>query len=185
MKIFEIYSMVCKIFALNFALAPNQILLNELRKNPKWILQNQSEANLKGNELYLNALNNENFSIISADFDNLKKYFNVIFFFENEGEILTKFYAKCGFEPNLSTSTIASATNEFSFLAAFFALEPSKENNKIIFLFLGVHLLPLAQKLAKILQNEAKSDYYRAFGYFLSDFSEILQKSLKIEATQR
>ena len=185
MKKSQIYSVVCKIFAFNFAFSPAQNLLDEIKKNPNWILRSSNEANIKGGEFYLKSLSGESAQIIKSDFENLKKYFSADFFFEKESEILTKLYEKCGFSPNLKTSSIDSVTNEFSFLSAFLELEASKDRNETAAIFLGVHLLPLIERLAPILQKEAKSDYYKAFGYFLEDFALIIEANLKIKVIKR
>ena len=185
MKTSEIYIMVCRAFAVSFAFAPTKKLFDEIKKNPKWILQSESEANKLGNDLYKDALNREDVRFIKDDFELLKKYFAASFFFKNEGEILTKLYTKCGFLPNLNSSYIDSLTNEFSFLAALFNLPANKERNETIAIFLGIHLLPLIDRLAEILQNKAKSSYYKAFGYFLKDFSQNFELNFKIKAIKR
>ena len=64
MRIGEFYSVVCKIFALNFANYPNEKIFDEIKKNPNWVIKNDSESNKKGSKLYKEALENENLETI-------------------------------------------------------------------------------------------------------------------------
>ena len=68
MKLGELYSVICIIFATNFKGTINEETLRKLGKN--WIIVNQNEENVTGQKLWKNALN-EDILVIQSDFENL------------------------------------------------------------------------------------------------------------------
>jgi len=50
---------------------------------------------------------------------------------------------------------------------------------------LSSYLLPYAKKLAPVLQNEAKSKFYRAMGYLFEDFASGIENTLKVKVVPR
>ncbi|MDO5046362.1 hypothetical protein [Campylobacter sp.] len=185
MKLGEFYSVVCKIFALDFSGAINDKIFEGIKRNGEWFIRNESEANLKGRELYKEALDNETSDDIRKDFKNLEKYFVATHFFESDDERLAKLYQICGFEPNLKSLKIDSISNQLSFLSAVIKLEANEKTEEILGVFLSSYLLPYAAKLAVMLQKEAKSKFYRSLGYLFEDFANGLEKTLKIKVVPR
>ena len=185
MNLGKFYAVIARIFALNFALPPSAKLFSELNKNPKWIITNDSEANAKGRELYEESLKTENTLEIAKDFANLKKYFNAEFFFEGDKARLEGFYKKCKFSPNLNVSALDSLTNELSFFSWIVELKQDELTKEILGVLLSSYLLPYAKKLAPVLQNEAKSKFYRAMGYLFEDFASGIENTLKVRVVPR
>lgn len=185
MRLGEFYSVVCRIFALDFSGAINDKFFEEIKKNGEWFIQNESEANLKGRELYKEAIRSENIKDIRADFENLKRYFVATCFFQGDDERLKKLYEICGFEPNLKSLKIDSVSNQLSFLSAILKLKTDEKTEEILGVFLSSYLLPYAAKLAPALQKEAKSKFYRSLGYLFEDFANGLEKTLKIRVVAR
>lgn len=185
MKVGEFCSVICRIFALNFASYPNEKIFNEMKKNPNWVIKNDSEANLTGSKLYKEALKNENLETIKEDFLNLKRYFNAEFFFDGDKKRLEGLYKVCKFEPNLKVGEVDSMMNQLSFLSAVLKLEADKKTEEILGVFLSSYFLPYAKKLAPILQKEAKSKFYRSLGYLFEDFSDGMEKLFKIRVVPR
>lgn len=185
MNLGKFYAVIARIFALNFALPPSAKLFSELNKNPKWIITNDSEANAKGHALYEESIKGESIEEIAKDFTNLKKYFNAEFFFEGDKARLEGFYKKCKFSPNLNVSALDSVTNELSFFSSVVELKQDEQTKEILGVLLSSYLLPYAKKLAPILQNEAKSKFYRAMGHLFEDFASGLENTLKVKVVPR
>lgn len=185
MKVGEFYSVVCRIFALNFANYPSEKIFNEIKKNSNWIIKNDNEANLTGSKLYKESIETENAEEIKGDFLNLKKYFNAEFFFEGDKKRLESLYKVCKFEPNLKLSEIDSMSTQLSFLSSVLQLKADKKIEEILGVFLSSYFLPYSKKLYPLLQKEAKTKFYRSMGYLFEDFSEGIEKIFKIRVVPR
>ncbi|QKG29790.1 hypothetical protein [Campylobacter sp. RM16187] len=185
MKIGEFYSVVCRIFALNFANCPSEEIFNEIKKNSNWVIKNNNEANLTGSKLYKESLEVKNLEEIKEDFLNLKKYFNAEFFFEGDKKRLEGLYRVCKFEPNLKLSDVDSITSQLSFLSSVLQLKADKKIEEILGVFLSSYFLPYSKKLYPLLQKEAKTKFYRSMGYLFEDFSEGIEKIFNIRVVPR
>ena len=169
MNLGKFYAVIARIFALTFALPPSAKLFSELNKNPKWIITNDSEANAKGRALYDESIKGESIEEIA----------------KGDKARLEGFYKKCKFSPNLNVSALDSVTNELSFFSSVVELKQDEQTKEILGVLLSSYLLPYAKKLAPVLQNEAKSKFYRAMGYLFEDFASGLENTLKVKVVPR
>lgn len=68
-----------------------------------------------------------------------------------------------------------------AFLAAVLKHDNDEKTHNLLGLYLTKFYMPSFRALANTLQTEAKSDYYKAFGWFLADFNKMIKDSLGLK----
>ena len=101
MKVAEAYSIICMIFASNFADAITDEALKKLK--PNWLLKTQNPENTKGNELLIKALSSCNSSDIATDLDSFKGACSLKFFKQISDEDIDNFYKQINFNKPFTT----------------------------------------------------------------------------------
>ena len=109
----------------------------------------------------------------------LKPKFQADFYFKNASEDLAKFYEALKFEPKMGE--VSSISNQLILIASILKNELDEKMRKILVGFLISYFLPYASALAPDLQKSAQSAFYKAMGYFLQDFYEVLMAIFSIK----
>ncbi len=175
MKLGELYSVICIIFATNFKGVIDEQKLRGLGKN--WIIVNKNIENKNGHELW-QKVQSEDYAALGRDFEALKGAFEMDFFkliSESEVEL---FYEKCRFKKPFAELKSAHAANMLALLAMIFKQNTDAKSHKILTLYLAQFIIPSFSALATHLQINAKSSYYKALGWFLADFCHVVKETL-------
>ena len=175
MKLGELYSVICIIFATNFKGVIDEQKLRSLGKN--WIIVNKNIENKNGHELW-QKVQGEDYAAIERDFEALKGAFEMDFFkliSESEVEL---FYEKCRFKKPFAELKNAHAANMLALLAMIFKQNTDAKSHKILTLYLVQFIIPSFSALATHLQINAESSYYKALGWFLADFCCVMKETL-------
>ena len=178
MKLGELYSVICIIFATNFKGTIKEETLRKLGKN--WIIVNQNEENVTGQKLWKNALN-EDISAIQSDFENLKNAFEIDFFKLVSDTDLKLFFEKIRYQKPFGELKASHSANMLGCLSAIFKQDTNEQSHIMLGLYLTDYFMPSFRALAKYLQDNAKSDYYKSMGYFLADFCLVVKNSLGLK----
>ena len=178
MKLGELYSVMCIIFATNFKGTISEENLRKLGKN--WIIVNKNEENVTGQKLWKNAIN-EDISVIQADFENLKQAFEIDFFKLVSDTDLKLFFEKIRYQKPFGDLKASHSANMLALLGAIFKQDTTEKSHIMLGLYLTDYFMPSFRALAAYLQQNAKSDYYKSMGYFLADFCRVVKESLGLK----
>ena len=96
MKVADAYSMICLVFASNFANAITDETIKKLQ--PTWMIKTQNPENEKGNALLARALAHCKAEEIAADLDNFKIACSLKFFRQVSDEEIEHFYKQLSFD---------------------------------------------------------------------------------------
>lgn len=185
MKLKELYSVVCIIFASNFKGVIDKEHFDKLAKN--WVVVNQNPQNKTGHEFWAKFLENrdknsdETLKKIGADFELLKPSFDIDTFKLISETDITLFFEKFRYKRPFANLKACHAANMLAFLAAVLKHDNDEKTHNLLGLYLTKFYMPSFRALANTLQTEAKSDYYKAFGWFLSDFNKMIKDSLGLK----
>ncbi|WP_169755097.1 hypothetical protein [Campylobacter curvus] len=172
MRVGEVYSVVAMALAANF----NEILdvaqFMRIKKSKGWIVQNKTHASKVGGEFYAKFLKDESSAALCDDFVLLKPKFLASHYFPSAKDDLAKFYKSIKFEPK--ADGIDSVSNQLLLIAAILKNEANENSQRLLAAFSSAYFLPYANELAKELQTQATSNFYKAMGYFLEDFCTAL-----------
>ena len=179
MKIGELYGVICIIFASNFRSTISETDLRKMSKN--WILTNETIENKTAHEHWHNALK-EDVADIKADFYALKGAFEFSYFkLVNETDF-TLFFEKVRYEAPFKELNNSHDSNALAFLSSVLKHDNDEKTHAILGLYLTDYFILTARALAQHLQTHAKSEYYRAMGWFLGDFCNMIKLSLGLKA---
>ena len=178
MKVGELYSVMCIIFATNFKGVIAKEHFEKLAN--KWIVINENEENKKGQKLWESAKNSD-YNEISADYERLKEAFDISYFKLLGTSDVTVFFEKCRYKKPFSDLPDAHAANMLGLLAAIFKQHSDEKSYNTLGLYLTKFIIPNFSALASHLQINAKSYYYKALGYFLADFCKVVTNSLGLK----
>ena len=178
MKVGELYSVMCIIFATNFKGAISKENFEKLAS--KWIIINENPENKNGQELWA-GVKNSDYEGICADFENLKEAFDMSYFKLISASEVSVFYERCRFKKPFADLPDTHAANMLGLLAMIFKQDTNEKSHNILGEYLTNFIMPSLRGLAGHLQINAKSDYYKAFGYFLADFCVVVKNSLGLK----
>jgi len=179
MRVGEIYGVLAMIFAKNFHEILDAADFMRIKKSNGWVAQNDTKAAEAGAKFYAEFLASESSAALCDDFVLLKPKFQADFYFQNASEDLAKFYEALKFEPKMGE--VGSISNQLILIASILKNELDEKMRKILVGFLISYFLPYASVLAPDLQKNAQSAFYKAMGYFLQDFYEVLMAIFSIK----
>lgn len=177
MKVKDIYATLAIIFATNFKGVIEKDKFEKIP--PNWILTNETNENKKAHELWHKAIKS-NYDEIVKDYENLKRYFEMSYYkLINDIEVQL-FYDKSRYQKPFSTLNASHASNMLALLGAILKLHDEKSH---IFLgrYLSEYFMESFRGLAEILKTESKSDYYKALGWFLDDYLNMIKITLGLK----
>lgn len=180
MTLGELYSVICLIFASNFKESIDEKNFVKLAKN--WMIKNDNDENIAGQKCWENALKNENVTLIKADFMALRACFDAKYFKIIDENKLGEFFKQIQFKLPFSGLEATHFTNLFFCLNLILKNDKDQKSHTILGYFLSEFFIISARKLAIYLQENAKTQYYKAFGYFLGDFCILIKESLGLKA---
>ena len=166
MRLGELYSVVAAALATNFNGILGVSSFMRIKKTNAWITQTKSDANIKGNELYAKFIKDESSAALCDDFVILKAKFEA-------KDDLAQFYKAINFEPKMGE--VDSISNQLILIANILKKEATKESMQLLAAFSLSFFLPYAEQLAKELEQNASSNFYKSMGYFLEDFCLVLK----------
>ena len=161
MRLGELYSVVAAALATNFNGILGVSSFMRIKKTNAWITQTKSDANVKENELYAKFIKDESSAALCDDFVILKAKFEASYYFSSAKDDLAQFYKAINFEPKMGE--VDSISNQLILIANILKKEATKES------------MPYAEQLAKELEQNAASSFYKSMGYFLEDFCLVLK----------
>lgn len=179
MKVGEIYSVICIIFASNF----KDCIDEETFKNlvPSWLIKTPNKQNELGLNEWKKSLKSENSKIIAVDFVAIKHGFELDYFEIIDEAKMVDWYKKTRFEIPFKNLKHCHISNLLAFLAAVLRNDKDEKTHLMLGKFLVEYFLPSAFELCKYLQKNAGSHYYGAFGYFLEDFCLNIKDTLGLK----
>ncbi|MBS6287784.1 MAG: hypothetical protein KH433_10460, partial [Campylobacter concisus] len=127
----------------------------------------------KGNELYAKFIKDESSAALCDDFVILKAKFEASYYFSSAKDDLAQFYKAINFEPKMGE--VDSISNQLILIANILKKEATKESMQLLAAFSLSFFLPYAEQLAKELEQNANSNFYKSMGYFLEDFCLVLK----------
>lgn len=156
--------------------------VEELAKIPdEWIIKTKTLENEKGIEFLKKAKVMPNFEEIKQDFDNFEDKFNLDYFKVISEQDVDEFYKQINFKKPLDLKS-SHVANMLILLNILF----KQDNNKNVHLILGQFLtnfcLPSIILLAKNMQKEAKSYFYKAVAELLIDYFKYIKEILGLRA---
>ena len=107
------------------------------------------------------------------DFVILKAKFEASYYFSSAKDDLAQFYKAINFEPKMGE--VDSISNQLILIANILKKEATKESMQLLAAFSFSFFLPYAEQLAKELEQNASSNFYKSMGYFLEDFCLVLK----------
>ena len=174
MRLGELYSVVAAALATNFNGILGVSSFMRIKKTNAWITQTKSDANIKGNELYTKFIKDESSAALCDDFVILKAKFEAsYYYFSSAKDDLSQFYKAIKFEPKMGE--VDSISNQLILIANILKKEATKESMQLLAAFSLSFFLPYAEQLAKELEQNASSNFYKSMGYFLEDFCLVLK----------
>lgn len=185
MKVSEILGVICLIFASNFKGVIEKEALAKIAK--KWILINQNSENKTAHEFWEKFLakKDENLEAvlaeISADFENLKPNFEISHFKLISETDMKLFFEKVRYEAPFKELSLSHASNMLAFLMAILKHDTDEKTHNLLGFYLTKFYMPSFRALASVLQINAKSDYYKALGWFLADFNKMIKDALGLK----
>ncbi|MEE3745115.1 hypothetical protein [Campylobacter porcelli] len=179
MKVADAYSMICMIFATNFANAITDEALKKLK--PNWVLKTQNPENAKGNELLAKTLSHCTVSEIVADLDSFKGACSLKFFKQISDEDINNFYKQINFNKPFSHLRDTHISNMFSLLGVIFKNDTNDKTHALLGLYLVDFFLPSLILFAKFLRYNAKTPYYQAMAELIIDFIKTIKVNLGLK----
>lgn len=173
MRLGELYGVVAAALATNFNGILGVSSFMRIKKTNAWITQTKSDVNVKGNELYAKFIKDESSAALCDDFVILKAKFEASYFFSSAKDDLAQFYKAINFEPKMGE--VDSISNQLILIANILKKEATKESIQLLAAFSLSFFLPYAEQLAKELEQNASSNFYKSMGYFLEDFCLVLK----------
>ncbi len=107
------------------------------------------------------------------DFVILKAKFEASYYLSSAKDDLSQFYKAINFEPKMGE--VDSISNQLILIANILKKEATKESMQLLAAFSLSFFLPYAEQLAKELEQNASSNFYKSMGYFLEDFCLVLK----------
>lgn len=178
MKLGDLYAVMALIFSANFRVATTEENFKKINQN--WLIKNETKENKKGHEMLAKAIK-EDYEILQKDFENLKEFFEFEYYKLVSESDVENYFEKIKFVKSFKDLKSSHACNMLSFLAACFKINNNAKTHALLRNFAKDYLLQTLEALAINVQNNAKGSYYKALGYFLSDYCNMLRISLKIE----
>jgi len=179
MKLGELYGVMAVIFATNFKGVIAEENLRKMSKN--WIIKNETDNNRLGHEHWEKALG-ENIEAIKADFEALSPAFDFAFFKLVSETDATLFFERLRYKKPFSDLPAAHSANMLACLNAILKVDKDEKAHFVLGDFLTNYFIFSARALGEYLQINAKTDYYKAMGYFFSDFCNMIKISLGLKA---
>lgn len=180
MTLRDLYSVICLIYASNLKESINQTNFAKLSKT--WMIKNENEENIAGRKCWKNALENENEQVIKDDFLHLQHCFDAKFFGLVDENKLSEFFLKIQFKAPFDGLKSTHFANLFVCLSLIIKNDKNINSHAVLGYFLSEFFIHFARKFAKYLQDNAKTQYYKALGYFLGDFCKLIKQSLSLKA---
>ena len=176
----QVLSLMSFIFAKNFA---DAISADDLEKlPPSWILKTKNPENEKGVNLWQKTIKEKNTQSIKDDFEALKNDFDLSNFGRIDEKKLEDFYSKLNFVKPFKELKATHASNLLAFLGAILKQDDNEQSHTLLGICLSEYCLPSIVLLAKKLQNDAKSDFYKAMGEFVIDYFKYIKEILGLRA---
>ncbi|MBP3675514.1 MAG: hypothetical protein J6I71_03495 [Campylobacter sp.] len=179
MKVADAYSMICMVFASNFANAITDEAIKKLQ--PTWMIKTQNLENEKGNALLARALMHCKAEEIAADLDNFKVACSLKFFRQVSDEEIEHLYKQLNFDKPFTNLRATHVSNMFALLGAIFKNNTNEKTHTILGMYLVDFFLPSLVLFAKFLRYNAKTPYYQAMGEFIMDFIKTLKANLGLK----
>lgn len=179
MKLSELYSVMSLIFAANFNSAIDENKFEQIQEN--WLVKNETDENKKGHK-YLAKAKQMPYKDLCMDFDLLKPKFELDYYKLISNIEIELFFEKARFVKPFSSLKSCHVSNMLSFLAAVFKQDKDEKTHILLGKYLTEYLISSLRALASDLQVSAKSDYYRAMGWFLQDYCNMVKISIGLKA---
>ncbi|WP_033916401.1 hypothetical protein [Campylobacter sputorum] len=180
MKVAELYSVICVIFATNFRNVIDKEHFSKMSKN--WIVKNDNVDNIKGHECWEKAVENESLEMIKKDFESLKDSFDTAYFKFNDEKKVNEFFGNIKFKKPFDELSSSHMSNILALLSAILKQDKDEKSHTLLGYYLSEYFIYPARELSLHLQKNANSNYYKAMGYFLADFCHLLKTSLGLKA---
>lgn len=177
MKLKELYSVIAIIFATNFKGVISEENFKKI--SPNWVIKNETQNNQIGSELWQKALKSD-YNELIEDYENLKSVLDMSYFKLVSQTDLTLLYEKTKYQKPFELSPSHSA-NMLAFLVATLKQDVDEKTHNMLGLYLSEYFVLSFRALASHLQIHAKSDYYKALGYFLADYLNMIKISLGLK----
>ncbi|MSN97017.1 hypothetical protein F1B92_07570 [Campylobacter sp. FMV-PI01] len=178
MKVKDIYAMISIIFATNFKSIIERDKFDNIA--PNWILKNESDENKKAHEFWHKAINSD-YDEICKDFENLKDCFDISFFKLVNDTDLTLFYEKIRYKKPFLDLPSSHSANMLALLGAIFKSDDNDKTHNFLGLYLSNYFVLSFRALSEHLKIYAKSDYYKAMGWFLDDYLKMIKITLGLK----
>ncbi|MCR8685505.1 hypothetical protein [Campylobacter ureolyticus] len=178
MKVRDLYAMICVIFATNFKGVISED--NFKKMAPKWILQNETLSNKTAHEIWQKALK-EDYSEICKDYENLKKFFKMDYYCLISKTDMSLFFEKLRYQKPFKELDESHAANMLAFLAVILKSDDGEKTHNFLGLYLTKYFMESFRALSEILKTKSKSDYYKALGWFLEDYLNMLKTTLGLK----
>lgn len=178
MKVKDVYAMIAIIFATNFKEALSQEKFEKIA--PNWIIKNETEENAKAHEYWHRAIKG-NQKDIERDFENLKEFFEMDKFKLISDSDVELFFNKQRYKIPFKNLKSSHSANMLAFLAAVFKQDSDEKTHQFLGFYLTKYFMESFRGLAEHLKVNAKSDYYKAFGWFLDDYLKMIKITLGLK----
>lgn len=173
MKLNEVYSTTSLIFVSNFKEPIKEDAYKKLKDT--WIITNESTYNKEGRALIKNL---DDYKNVLSDFNTLKESFNLEFFKILDPLRVDEFFNKARFNKPFDDEPNTHISNILGFVAMLLKLDP---NSFMLRNFLKEIVITNAKPLGDFIILNAKGKYYKALGFFLLDFLNMLSISFKLK----
>ncbi|NLK66484.1 MAG: hypothetical protein GX282_03310 [Campylobacteraceae bacterium] len=178
MKVKDIYAMIAIIFATNFKGVIEKDKFDKIA--PNWVLKNETEENKKAHELWHKAVKSE-YSEIEKDYESLKHLFEMSYYkLINEVDVKL-FFEKARYQKPFTELNASHSANMLALLAAIFKVHTDEKAHNFLGLYLTNYFMESFRALAESLKKDAKSDYYKALGWFLDDYLKMIKITLGLK----
>ncbi|MDL0095119.1 hypothetical protein [Campylobacter vicugnae] len=179
MKVADAYSMICMVFASNFANAITDESIKKLK--PNWMIKTDNPENAKGNELLSKALSHCTASDLAADLEGFKGACSLKFFKQISDEDMEHFYKQINFNKPFANLRATHISNMFALLSIIFKNDTNDKTHALLGLYLVDFFLPSLILFAKFLRYNAKTPYYQAMGELIMDFIKTIKANLGLK----
>ncbi len=142
--------------------------------------RNKTKENLNGYE-FLTKAHSESYEDILNDFENLKSSFEMEYYRFIDDIFVSEFFEKSRFISPFKELKNSHASNMLMFLGSVFKYDNDEKMHFLLGKYLCEYLMPSLRMLAKNLQISAKSNYYKAIGWFLEDYCNVIKISLGLK----
>lgn len=178
MKVKDIYAMIAIIFATNFKGVIQKDKFGSIA--PNWVIMNETQENKVAHEFWHKAIKSD-YTEIEKDYENLKEFFEISYYKLVSDIDVKMFFDKIRYKRPFDDLNSSHSANMLALLAAIFKEHKDEKVHNFLGLYLTNYFMESFRALAEILKTNAKSDYYKALGWFLDDYLKMIKTTLGLK----